>query len=77
MLVPKQGANQGWYFHPKRSRHITDREVSQQWLEPQRLAGIPKESSCTVLAIASQRMPWENLHWVEFSTLARRGVHET
>jgi hypothetical protein len=26
----------------------------------------PKESSCTVLAIASQGMPWEDVHWVGF-----------
>lgn len=80
MLVHKQGANEGWVFPSKKaqSAHITDGEVSQQWPESaQRLAAFPKESSCTVLAIASQRMPWEDVHWVDFSGLASLGVHET
>ena len=36
--------NAGWAFPSKRARsgYITDREVSKQWLEAKRLAGIPK-----------------------------------
>jgi integrase len=34
----------GLWFHSKRARsgHITDREVSKQWLEAKRLAGVPE-----------------------------------
>jgi hypothetical protein len=80
MQVRKQGANEGWVFPSKqaRSAHITDREVSQQRLEvPSNWRVFPKEWSCTVLAVASQRMPWEDVHWVEFSGLTSLGVHET
>ena len=36
--------NEGWVFPSKKSQsgHITDREVSKQWLEAKRLAGIPE-----------------------------------
>jgi hypothetical protein len=44
LLTHKKGANQGWVFPSKRSRsgYITDREVSKQWLEAKRIAGIPE-----------------------------------
>ena len=43
LLARKEGANEGWVFPSKEasSGHITDREVSKQWLEAKRLAGIP------------------------------------
>lgn len=36
--------NEGWVFSSKRAQsgYITDREVSKQWLEAKRLAGIPE-----------------------------------
>jgi len=36
--------NEGWIFPSKRARsgYITDREVSKQWLEAKRLAGVPE-----------------------------------
>jgi hypothetical protein len=36
--------DEGWAFPSKRARtcYITDREVSKQWLESKRLAGIPE-----------------------------------
>ena len=39
-----EGVNEGWVFPAKRARtgYITDREVSKQWLEAKRLAGIPE-----------------------------------
>lgn len=45
LLVRKQGANEGWAFPSKTSQsgHITNREVSTQWLEAKQLAGIPEE----------------------------------
>ena len=44
LLVRKEGVNEGWVFPSKKaeSGHITDREVSKQWLEAKRLAGIPE-----------------------------------
>jgi integrase len=43
LLVRKPGANEGWVFPSKTSQsgHITNREVSKQWLEAKQLAGIP------------------------------------
>jgi site-specific recombinase XerD len=44
-LVARKGdVNEGWVFPSKRARtgYITDREVSKQWLEAKRLAGIPE-----------------------------------
>src|ERR1700693_1496593 len=40
----KGGVNEGWIFPSKRAQsgYITDREVSKQWLEAKRLAGIPQ-----------------------------------
>ncbi|PYV78501.1 MAG: hypothetical protein DMG93_22240 [Acidobacteria bacterium] len=40
----KEGVNEGWIFPSKRARsgYITDREVSKQWLEAKRLAGVPE-----------------------------------
>ena len=43
-LVARKGdVTEGWVFPSKRARtgYITDREVSKQWLEAKRLAGIP------------------------------------
>jgi integrase len=44
LLTRKKGANEGWVFPSKGSRsgYITDREVSKQWLEAKRIAGIPE-----------------------------------
>jgi integrase len=44
LLARNKGCNEGWVFPSKRSRsgYITDREVSKQWLEAKRLAGIPE-----------------------------------
>ena len=44
LLARKEGVNEGWVFPSKRARtgYITDREVSKQWLETKRLAGIPE-----------------------------------
>jgi integrase len=44
LLARKSGCNEGWVFPSKRaaSGHISDREVSKQWLEAKRLAGIPE-----------------------------------
>jgi integrase len=44
LLARKEGVNEGWVFPSKRARtgYITDREVSKQWLEAKRLAGIPE-----------------------------------
>jgi integrase len=44
LVARKEGANEGWIFPSKRARsgYITDREVSKQWLEAKRLAGIPE-----------------------------------
>ncbi len=43
LLMRKGGVNEGWVFPSKKAQsgHITDREVSKQWLEAKRLAGIP------------------------------------
>lgn len=44
-LLARQGdAKEGWVFSSRKSAsgHITDREVSKQWLEAKRLAGIPE-----------------------------------
>jgi site-specific recombinase XerD len=43
-VARKEGVNEGWVFPSKRSQsgYITDREVSKQWLEAKRLAGIPE-----------------------------------
>ena len=42
LLARKEGVNEGWIFPSKRAQsgYITDREVSKQWLEAKRLAGI-------------------------------------
>jgi integrase len=44
LLMRKEGVNEGWVFPSKKAQsgHITDREVSKQWLEAKRLAGIPE-----------------------------------
>jgi integrase len=44
LVARKGGVNEGWIFPSKRARsgYITDREVSKQWLEAKRLAGIPE-----------------------------------
>src|SRR6184192_717016 len=44
LLDRKEGVNEGWIFPSKRARsgYITDREVSKQWLEAKRLAGVPE-----------------------------------
>jgi integrase len=44
LLARKGGADDGWVFRSKKSQsgYITDREVSKQWLEAKRLAGIPE-----------------------------------
>src|SRR5258708_2387555 len=44
LFARKQSVNEGWVFPSKRARsgYITDREVSKQWLEAKRLAGIPE-----------------------------------
>ena len=44
LLNRKEGVNNGWIFPSKRARtgYITDREVSKQWLEAKRLAGVPE-----------------------------------
>ena len=44
LVARKEGVNEGWIFPWKRARsgYITDREVSKQWLEAKRLAGIPE-----------------------------------
>jgi len=44
LLAHKEVANEGWVFPSKKacSGHITDREVSKQWLEAKRLAGVPE-----------------------------------
>lgn len=44
LLTRKPEGNEGWVFPSKtaKSGHITDREVSKQWLEAKRLAGIPE-----------------------------------
>ena len=44
LLTRKKEPNEGWVFPSRRSRsgYITDREVSKQWLEAKRIAGIPE-----------------------------------
>ncbi len=44
LLALKGDAKEGWVFPSEKSKsgHITDREVSKQWLEAKRLAGIPE-----------------------------------
>ena len=44
LLMRKERVNEGWVFSSKKAQsgHITDREVSKQWLEAKRLAGIPE-----------------------------------
>ena len=44
LLMRKEGGNKGWVFPSKKAQsgHMTDREVSKQWLEAKRLAGIPE-----------------------------------
>ena len=44
LLTRKAGVNEGWVFPSKKAKsgHITDREVSKQWLEAKRLVGIPE-----------------------------------
>src|SRR5258707_12842200 len=44
LFARKQIVNEGWVFPSKRAKsgYITDREVSRQWLEAKRLAGIPE-----------------------------------
>jgi integrase len=44
LLMRKGGVNEGWVFPSKKAQsgHITDREVSKQWLQAKRLAGIPE-----------------------------------
>ena len=56
----KGDVNEGWVFPSKRARtgYITDREVSKQWREAKRLAGIPETVVLTVRVIASPPMRW-------------------
>jgi integrase len=44
LLRRKGNIEEGWVFQSKRSKsgHITDREVSKQWLEAKKLAAIPE-----------------------------------
>ena len=44
LLMRRECENEGWVFPSKKAQsgHITDREVSKQWLEAKRLAGIPE-----------------------------------
>jgi integrase len=44
LLMRKARVHEGWIFPSKKAKsgHITDREVSKQWLEAKRLAGIPE-----------------------------------
>ena len=44
LLMRQKSVNEGWVFPSKKAQsgHITDREVSKQWLEAKRLAGIPE-----------------------------------
>ena len=44
LLTRKTSENEGWVFPSKKAKsgHITDREVSKQWLEAKRLAGVPE-----------------------------------
>ena len=44
LAARKGDVNEGWVFPSKRAQsgYITDREVSKQWLEAKRLAGIPE-----------------------------------
>jgi hypothetical protein len=42
LLTRKKWVNEGRVFPSKRSGYITDREVSKQWLEAKRIAGIPE-----------------------------------
>jgi len=45
LLARKNISSEGWVFPSTRSRsgYITDREVSKQWLEAKRMAGIPQK----------------------------------
>jgi integrase len=45
LLARKDISSEGWVFPSLRSRsgYITDREVSKQWLEAKRMAGIPEK----------------------------------
>jgi integrase len=54
LLSRPSGSREGWVFPSKKaaSGHITDREVSKQWLEAKRLAGI---SESVVLYCARHR----------------------
>jgi hypothetical protein len=60
LLMRKEGVNEGWVFPSKKAQsgHITDREVSKQWLEAKRLAGIPEAVVLYLLAIVSQPTRW-------------------
>jgi integrase len=44
LVASNEGVNEGWVFPSKRAQsgYITGREVSKQWLEAKRLAGIPE-----------------------------------
>lgn len=44
LLARRTGMSEGWVFPSKKAKsgHITDRQVSKQWLEAKRLAGIPE-----------------------------------
>jgi integrase len=44
LAARKGDVNEGWVFPSKRAQsgYITDREVSKQWLEAKRLAGLPE-----------------------------------
>ncbi|HUE54137.1 MAG TPA: tyrosine-type recombinase/integrase [Terriglobales bacterium] len=44
LVARDEGVNEGWVFPSKRAQsgYITGREVSKQWLEAKRLAGIPQ-----------------------------------
>jgi integrase len=54
LVARDEGVNEGWVFPSKRAQsgYITGREVSKQWLEAKRLAGIP-ESVRSVLCSPS------------------------
>jgi len=60
LLARKSGCNEGWVFPSKKaaSGHISDREVSKQWLEAKRLARIPES---VVLYCARHRFATDSM----------------
>jgi len=57
---------EGWVFPSKKAKsgHITDRQVSKQWLEAKRSAGIPKS---VVLYCARHRFSTDAMEGTETS----------